>query len=218
MRPKRFIRVWLGNKPIPEIFETWWQQFQAMHPDYEFVTLRDWCSLDVSETLLDVLKNVDTYAGQSDVVRLLALYQIGGIYIDTDVKPLKSFDYIIESDNRPFLGRRSGVSFESAVMGSPQGHIAFKEVLDRLPLWVEAHKDRKASVQTGPAFISSVLFGRSDVRHFPPSAFYPYNGFGAPKRDEKLRIFEENEFPPEMICAHFSNHRWGGNPSKAKSK
>ena len=218
MIPKRFIRVWIGGtKPIPELFEQWWDEFKAIHPDYEFLTLRSWDELELTDTMKYIIDNVSSYAGQSDVARILALQQYGGIYVDTDVKPIKSFDSLIESDDRPFLGKRSKVSFESAIMGSPKGHPAFDELVEKLPEWFELHRDRSASVQTGPAFVSSVLFGRDDIRHLPEKTFYPYNGFGAPKRDEKLKMFENNEFPEEMICAHFSNHRWGGNPNKKKS-
>lgn len=218
MIPKRFIRVWIGGtKPIPELFEQWWDEFKVIHPDYEFLTLRSWDELELTDEMKYIIDNVSSYAGQSDVARILALQQYGGIYVDTDVKPIKSFDSLIESDDRPFLGKRSKVSFESAIMGSPKGHPAFDELVEKLPEWFELHRDRSASVQTGPAFVSSVLFGRDDIRHLPEKTFYPYNGFGAPKRDEKLKMFENNEFPEEMICAHFSNHRWGGNPNKKKS-
>jgi hypothetical protein len=74
------------------------------------------------------------------------------------------------------------------------------------------HKDRSASVQTGPAFVSAGWFGRPDIEHLPTKTFYPYNGFMAPKRHEKMMIFKNKQFPPEMIAAHFGNHRWGGKP------
>jgi len=213
--PKRFIRAWIvGSKPIPDQFEEWWEELKVMHPDYEFVTLRDWSMLEVSPDIQEILGLVNSYAGVSDIVRILALYQIGGIYVDTDVMPIKSFDPLLE-DGRPFLAHRSSKSFESAIMGSPKGHPAFKDLIDALPEWFGEHLENAASVQTGPGFVSSVLFGRSDILHLPIKTFYPYNGFMAPTRGEKKVIFKDkSNFPEEMIAAHFSNHSWGGNPNK----
>jgi mannosyltransferase OCH1-like enzyme len=216
MIPKRFIRIWLGDKPIPELFEQWWDDFKVIHTDWEFVTIKSFDEFEISDEIKELLPTIESYAGLSDILRLIVLYEMGGVYVDTDIKPIKSFDSLVKDDT-PFLGKRSKVSFESAVIGTPKGHPTFKLLLEKLPKWVETHKENSASVQTGPAFISKYLFGRGDVRHLPEKTFYPFNGFGAPKRDEKLKMFENNEFPEEMICAHFSNHRWGGNPNKKKS-
>ena len=208
--PKRFFRIWFGPKDIDKIHESWWQDFQTMHPTYDFLTFTDWSTIKIPDTIIPILKNIRTWAGESDVARMLVLYQIGGIYIDTDVMPLRPFDDLVK-DGRPFLARRSGISFEIAVIGSPKGHPAFLECIKRLPEWFYAHPGRAASVQTGPAFFSSVLFGRMDINHLTPKTFYPYNGFLSPKRDIKVEMFSDTKnFPSDMICAHFSNSRWGG--------
>ena len=214
--PRRFIRIWIGGSiDIPKQFEDWWEEFQTMHPGFEFLTITKYDQISVPDSIwpvIDKVKNSGTCAGISDIYRILALYDVGGIYVDTDVMPLKPFNSLL-SDNKPFLAKRSGKSFESAIMGSPKRHPAFAELIKRLPKWFNENQNKSASVQTGPAFVSSVLFGRLDIRHLPIKTFYPYNGFGAPKRQEKERIFnDKNSFPEEMIAAHFSNRKWGGKP------
>ena len=212
--PKRFIRVWVGGgSPIPPIFQKWWKEFKIIHPDYEFVTILNWNQLHIPDSIKIILPKIKTYAGWSDVARLLAVYQYGGIYVDTDVMPIKSFNGLIDSEI-PFLAKRSSKSFESAVIGSPKNHPAIGECIEKLPSYFFEHINHSASVQTGPAFVSSVLFGRKDVLHLPSKTFYPYNGFMAPKRNEKEQMFTSKNFPEEMLAAHFSNHKWGGNPNK----
>jgi hypothetical protein len=126
--------------------------------------------------------------------------------------PLKSFDPLVKYTN-PFIGKRSGVSFANGVIGSPAKHIALKELLFTLPKWYSEHVDSAASVQTGPAFVSSVWFGRKDVVHMPIEAFYPYNGFMAPKKEERDLMFKDKKnFPKEMYAAHYGSHNWGGKP------
>jgi mannosyltransferase OCH1-like enzyme len=217
--PKRFIRTWpagCGDSSMPPLFEEWWQMFQEIHPDYEFMTITTYDHLDTPADIKEILQYIVSCAGISDIIRLLALYQYGGIYVDTDVMPIKSFDSLTEYD-KPFLAKRSSKSFESAIMGCPPQHPVMKDVLDALPSHWRKHHNRPASVQTGPAFISSILFGRPDVVHLPANTFYPYNGWGAPTRQEKLQIFNNKDnFPPEMIAAHFSNRKWGGNKNRKK--
>jgi len=210
MIPQRFIRVWIGENPIPEQHEIWWDEFQQIHPDYEFLTLTNFDSVNVPSAFIPIINSVDTKASQSDILRMLALHDIGGIYVDTDVMPIRSFE-TLRQQGRPFLGQRSKKAFEIAVMGSPKKHPAFATLLKALPAHFEQHKDRKASVATGPAFYSSVLFGRPDVLHCRTSTFYPYDGWGAPSRPTKELMFSDKKnFPPNMLAAHFSEQRWGG--------
>ena len=234
MIPKRFIRVWVGPKPIPELFEKWWIDFQKIHPDYSFVTIADssrllrrrpsnekhqyvsadsfWKSSDTPyHHLHGLYKDASTYSGRSDYLRLIALYELGGIYVDTDMMPLKSFAPLLE-DDRTFVGLRSAVSFATGVIGGRKGANTFEDAFSAFPAWLEAHKDRSCSVATGPGFISNVWFGREDVNHMPIGYFYPYNGFGQPKKDVRLEMFSTKDFPDEMYAAHFGNHGWGGKP------
>ena len=184
----------------------------GLHVDYKFYTLKSFDNLFVPYEIKKIIPKITSCAGVSDILRLIALYNIGGIYLDTDVMPLRSFDKLIELD-KPFLAKRSSKSFESAIIGSPKNHKAIKDVIDAFPKWYYEHLNNSASVQTGPTFVSSVLFGRDDVAHLPSKTFYPFNGFMAPKRHEKELMFQDKtNFPIEMIAAHYSNHRWGGKP------
>lgn len=137
----------------------------------------------------------------------------GGIYIDCDVMPLRPFDELTKLD-RPFACRRSSKSFENAVLGSPPHHPATRRLVETYPGHFWSLSNRTA-VTTGPQYVSEIWFGRPEIEHLPPKTFYPYNGFMAPKRDQKLEIFKAKAFPECMLAAHFSNHRWGGKPQNA---
>ena len=211
--PKRFIRIWLGNKSIPEQHEIWWQELKDMHPNYEFITIKDDNDIIIPETIKHIFDNAETYSERTDVLRVLALYQIGGIYIDTDFMPLKPFDDLLK-DPRPFLGIRSSKSFEASIIGSPKGHIAFKELIEIWPEWIKTPSRSRLAIR-----VLNTLYGRKDINHCPTTFFYPYDGFMGPKRDEKEEMFKDkSQFPEEMIAAHFSNRIWGGNPNKQRNE
>lgn len=210
--PKRIFRIWLGPNSIPDQFEEWWAEFATINQGWKFVTYRD---KDIEALLPAELQplyeRATSYSSRADIGRALVLCKHGGIYVDTDVKPLKPFDPLLE-DRRPFAGLRSKKSFEAAVLGSPPKHSAAEALITGFPAWFEAHGPGITSAHTGPQYISHVWFGRPDVRHLPTKTFYPYNGFMAPKRHEKEAMFKKADFPPEMLAAHFSNMRWGGKP------
>jgi mannosyltransferase OCH1-like enzyme len=213
MIPQRFMRVWLGPAKLEPRFEDWWKKFQELHPSWEFMTIGDDEARElVSSTGLEPIYDVcATYSGRSDVVRIAALYRLGGIYVDTDVMPLRAFDPLLE-DGRAFAGKRSSKSFEAAILGSPAESEPARALVKALPAWYRAHRGRSCAITTGPAFISSVWWGRADVRHLSGEWFYPYNGFCGPKRAEKDQLFLMGQFPKGMFAAHYSGHRWGGRP------
>lgn len=69
------------------------------------------------------------YAFAADYIRMYALYHFGGIYLDTDVEVLKSFDDLL--DLPYFLGAEpSETGIEAAVLGFEQGHPLIKDMLD----------------------------------------------------------------------------------------
>ena len=71
MIPKRFIRIWLGDNPIPELFEQWWDEFKVIHPDWEFVTITSFDGFEISDEIKEILPTIDSYAGLSDILRLI---------------------------------------------------------------------------------------------------------------------------------------------------
>ena len=74
--PKQFIRIWLGPKKIPDIFEEWWREFKKIHPKYNFITITDNTKIKLPKILKKIYYKVDSYAGRSDILRIIALYKL----------------------------------------------------------------------------------------------------------------------------------------------
>lgn len=201
--PKRFIRVWLGNKPISARDEGWWQDFQKMHPQWSFVTILDG-DLQIPEMCKAAWDDFDSYSAKCNLLSLIALNEMGGVYIDTDVMPIKPFDPLLE-DARPFISRREGNRFELAVIGCPRKHPASEEAILLLPGFYFAQRN---SIW-GSKFITYAWFNRSDVRKLPMETFLPYDGGAKLTQKQKDEIFREAKWPAAMYAAHFSNKQWG---------
>lgn len=100
--PKIIHYCWVGNKPKPESVIYCISTWKKYCPDYEII---EW-----NESNYDFSKNFymkEAYeAGKwgfvPDYARLDIVYQYGGIYLDTDVELLKSFDNLLDQEG--FMG------------------------------------------------------------------------------------------------------------------
>ena len=106
--PKIIHYCWFGNANKPQSVEKCISSWRKYCPDYE---IKEW-----SEANFDV--NQNQYCQQAyeekawgfvpDYIRLWIIYHEGGIYLDTDVQILKSFDSLL--DNKAFAGFEYGTA------------------------------------------------------------------------------------------------------------
>lgn len=98
-------------------------------PDYEFKLWNEE-NFDVNSTLwTQHAYELKKYAFVSDYVRLKALYEYGGIYLDTDIKILKSFNPLLK--NEGFIGFEDvkGNVIASCVIAAKQSHPFIQECM-----------------------------------------------------------------------------------------
>lgn len=96
MIPKIIHYCWFGNNAKPRNVEKCIQSWKSVLSDYRFIEWNEE-NFDVSynEYTLEAY-TAKKYAFVSDVARLKALYEYGGIYLDTDVMVYKKFDSILK--------------------------------------------------------------------------------------------------------------------------
>lgn len=98
--------------------------------------LKGYQLMEWNETTFDIDSNnyvkqayeAKKYAFVSDYVRLHALNNFGGIYMDTDVEALKSLDRFLIHDS--FWGFEDEEHIATSTMGATKGHLLIKEFLD----------------------------------------------------------------------------------------
>ena len=98
MIPKRIIFCWFGGKEKPENVQNCINTWKQNMPDWEY--------LEINESNFDINYNEyvksayesKKWAFVSDVARLWALYNYGGVYMDTDVMVYKPLDKFLNYD------------------------------------------------------------------------------------------------------------------------
>jgi len=102
MIPKIIHYCWFGHNPLPELALKCIASWKKYFPDYE---IKEWneSNYDVHKIpYIDEAYKAKKYAFVSDYARFDILYKYGGIYFDTDVEVIKSFESIIK--NGGFMG------------------------------------------------------------------------------------------------------------------
>ena len=136
MIPKVIHYCWFGRNPLPKSAQKCIASWRKFFPDY---LIKEWNedNFDVNSiTYTREAYQEKKYAFVSDYARFWILYHYGGIYFDTDVEVVKTFDDVIE--NGAFMGievpTENGSCPQVAPglgMGAMPGLDVFKTLLDR---------------------------------------------------------------------------------------
>lgn len=128
MIPKIIHLCWLSGDPYPAEIQRCLDTWREKLPDYE-VWLWDTHRFDLDSTLWTKQAfEAKKYAFAADYIRLYALYNYGGIYLDSDVLVYKSFAPLLRLPY--FIGCDQIGAFEAAVIGCEKGCTWVKDILD----------------------------------------------------------------------------------------
>ena len=128
MIPKVIHYCWFGGNPLSELAEKCIESWKKYCPDYE---IKEWneknfdinCCAYVREAY-----DAGKWAFVSDVARLYALVNEGGIYMDTDVEVIRPLDSLIQY--HAVSGFETDTAIPTGLMACEKDNSMFKELLD----------------------------------------------------------------------------------------
>ena len=128
MIPKIIHLCWLSGDKYPAKIAKCIASWKKHLPDYE-IMLWDTKRFDLNTSnWVKQAFEAKKYAFAADYIRFYALYHYGGIYLDSDVEVLKSFNPLL--DLPYFVGAEKAGTPEAAIMGAEKGLPWIKECLD----------------------------------------------------------------------------------------
>lgn len=125
MIPKIIHYCWFGKKPIPNNLKLCMTSWTKIMPECEWKCWNEETFNVNSVPWTKEAYHAGKYAFVSDYVRLIALYEFGGIYLDTDVKLLKSL-YSFLSRYDAFTGFENKEQLTSAIIACKPKHPLIK--------------------------------------------------------------------------------------------
>lgn len=128
MIPKIIHYCWFGGKPLPKMAKRCIKSWKKYCKGYE---IREWneSSFDISSAPLYVRQAYESqkWAFVTDYVRLYAMTQYGGIYMDTDVEVVAPLDRFLE--HQAFSGFEDQIHIPTGIMACEKGFPLFLEFL-----------------------------------------------------------------------------------------
>lgn len=191
MIPRRLIRT------APEVTnaeqDRLWKIATEMHPHWEHVDLRNNVDPTGYPMTSPYWDQCESGAQWADLCRFEELLR-GGVYIDSDVEVLKSFD--------PLLGLSAFAGYEDtervciAVLGFRPNHPVVN-----LAVRLAISRRRQGTWKAGMGAFNAALADRDDIVLFPPGMFYPFHW-----SDDEPNDWRERN--PWSMTAHYWAKSW----------
>lgn len=141
MIPKKIHYCWFGGKELPELAQKCIASWEKYCPQWEIIRW-DESNFDFSRyPFAEYCFKNRKWAFLSDIARLVAVYEQGGVYLDTDVELVRALD--------PLCEHEAYYGFQQADMvntghgfGSEAGHETVKAMLD---VYLELQPDEQGN-------------------------------------------------------------------------
>lgn len=163
------------------------EQAKTTHPGWSIKIWND--DTEFPELPLNrFLRATKSGAQFADLLRLMAVYLHGGIYVDSDMRVLRPLEPLLETMTC-FIASEDGYNLTNACFGATPYHPALGSIIDFLtrnePDWT-----LPPNITTGPGLFGKLLRWRSDVSILPRETFYPYHHYHAVKKAHALSYCE----------------------------
>lgn len=128
MIPKIIHYCWFGGKPKPALAEKCIASWKKFCPDYEIMEWNEG-NFDISTApqYVQEAHRVGRWAFVTDFVRLKALTEHGGIYMDTDVEVIKPLDQYLQ--HRGFAGFEHETRVQTGLLACEPGFPLFLDFM-----------------------------------------------------------------------------------------
>lgn len=217
MIPKIIHFCWLSGEQYPDLVEKCIKSWRDNLPDYEIMCwdLKRFdinCCRYTKEAFLE-----KKYAFASDYIRLYALYHFGGIYLDSDIEVLKSFDDLLNLKAFTCFQKMS-MTLSPWIIGSEKGNKIIKEFLDYYEERSFYDENGKMDLTPNPypftaickrhgLILKDVKQELDEISIFSHDYFCPYN----PSKD----VLEVTD---NTYTIHYFNAEWMSEDQKRRRK
>ncbi len=198
MIPKKIHYCWFGRNPLPADVEKYIETWRRFLPDYE---IKQWNEDNFDVNSMPYTREayaMGAMAFVTDVVRLHALHTEGGIYFDSDVEVLKSFDpYLADG---VFTGMQGDMPVTAVIASEPGREwigrwLTYYDKRHFVTPW--GHPDRTPNTRT---YVETVL---PSVPESERPKVYPHEVFCA-KDYATGRV----DVKPETVAIHHFAASW----------
>lgn len=193
MIPKTIHYCWFGKKPKSELIRNCISSWENMCLGWK---IKEWNeeSFDVSSHPFTArMYREKKFAFVADYVRLVALLEDGGIYLDTDMLLVQPLDNLLSTSL--LLGKESEKYISCGMIGSTPHH-PFIEAMRK-------EYDTLHKLEPNPVIMTR-LYEKMQLEHatvLSPIAFYPFSS-------HTIHTYKGQQLGKETYGVHLWNHSW----------
>ncbi len=205
---KKYIHYcWFGGKPLPKLAKKCIKSWEKYLPDYKIIEWNE-SNVDLNECpfVKEAYEN-KKWAFVADYVRTKVMYEMGGIYFDTDMEVTKSIDELINK-NESFLGVEDSHMIACGVWYEPEPYSYLsKELLDFYQSQSFFDIDNLYTISI-PRIISNILTdfdtSKLTIQHLNHNiTIYPRDYFYPLSYNHQFNVFTEN-----TCMIHYYDASW----------
>lgn len=154
--PKIIHYCWFGGKEKPDIVKKYIEGWQHNLKGYKIIEWNEE-NFNIRENLfVRQAYEAKKFAFVSDYVRVSALYNYGGIYLDTDVEVVKEFSQEILAQDS-FWGFEEKNYIATSTIGAKKANKLIKEILDKYNDKSFIDNEGKLDLSTNVYLISNMM-------------------------------------------------------------
>jgi mannosyltransferase OCH1-like enzyme len=227
--PKIIHYIWLGQIPMHPAMIAWREKWAALHPSW---TIKVWKETDRPDRLANddetvscrhpaYLMKCPTLAKRSDVWRYDLLEQLGGMYLDTDMKPIKCIEEIIDGKGT-FAGRckteydwsrenpegKIKIEVGCSLIGTKSHHPWIQDLFEHID-----EQDPIAPLSLAFPYITKITARHPEVHLFEPEIFYPLM-WRQLHPSSPVSYMSNPPIPESAYAAHLWSSNWFPNGLK----
>lgn len=139
MIPKIIHQIWVGDFKMPLREQELIKKTKDMHPDYEYIF---WTSVNKEElpenarTAYNIFYDRKDFVFCADILRIWAVYNYGGFYLDVDWELKNKLDDFLNFDNAFWYHNDMDFTIPNNVFGAKKESDIFKFCLNQInPNW-----------------------------------------------------------------------------------
>lgn len=210
MIPKIIHYCWFGRGEMPELAIKCIESWHKYMPDYQYKLWNE-DNFDInSNQYVKEAYEARKFAFVTDYVRLYALYNEGGIYMDTDVEVLKPYDDLLELT--AFTGYE-GSKYLPPVTGTMASEAGGEWVKEQLEVYNDIHfikPDGTLDTTTNTVRISELMkvggfIQNGEKQEYKGMTIFPVNYF-CPRQTTGEILIDGNTY-----CDHHFMGTWNEN-------
>lgn len=212
MIPKVIHYCWFGGKRKSKLIKQCILSWKHYLPDYEIIEWNE-KNCDLTNPFVRKAYSLKKWAFVADFIRLKVLYENGGIYLDTDMMVLKSFNSLLST--LCFFGAEDEDYLNCAIIGAQKNNAFIKQCISRYEL-ISINNGIDWRQITIPRIVTDIYrkkynyvlpFNKKNVHYdlviYPINYFYPL-----PYKDKQDIKNYKNYLVIESFAVHLWNESW----------